>query len=271
MKYKLNDNRIINLKIADFIIQLHFHRTQWRQYEDNFINGIKRLYENFIINDLLTKIDYVIEFFGSRNNAEIIFNKTDDKYYVYLYELHKKNTIITTYQPSLFQFQLIIGNILKQLLLKYHGFLLHASANIIYGKANLFVGSPGAGKSTVMKLLNDRFSSLADDSIIIRKVNDDYYTYQTPFYEKEWWVKKGPKKYALGKIIFLIKSNDFKLERIKDKNIILQRLSKQLWKENDSCNQMKYFLDFLSKFNNYYFLYFSKNKEKLVRLFEEKT
>lgn len=73
------------------------------------------------------------------------------------------------------------------------GFILRSSAANFNEKAYLFLGKSGAGKFTIMKLLNGKYSALADDDVIVKKESYNYYLYQSPFLEKEWWIKKGGK------------------------------------------------------------------------------
>ncbi|MEO0185730.1 MAG: hypothetical protein ABIL20_08045, partial [candidate division WOR-3 bacterium] len=61
------------------------------------------------------------------------------------------------------------------------------------------------GKSTAMTLLSKKFLPVASDTVIIKKEKKEFYVYQTPFLEKDDWVKKDKKKYPLGKIFFLKK------------------------------------------------------------------
>jgi hypothetical protein len=57
---------------------------------------------------------------------------------------------------------------------------------------------------------------------------------QTPFLEKDSWVKKDKIKYPLGKIFFLKKANFFKIEKIEDKKEILNLILKQFWTNKDN-------------------------------------
>jgi hypothetical protein len=61
------------------------------------------------------------------------------------------------------------------------GFLLHASSAVRNGKAFLFSGVSEAGKTTMARLAPPDATLLTDEASYIRKVDDKYYAYGTPF------------------------------------------------------------------------------------------
>jgi hypothetical protein len=74
-------------------------------------------------------------------------------------------------------------------LLKYDGFYLHASAVVRNGKAYLFSGHSGAGKSTHARLWVNTFGGdthiINDDKPILRCVNGIWYAYGAPWCGKD--------------------------------------------------------------------------------------
>lgn len=86
----------------------------------------------------------------------------------------------------------------------HDGLLLHASVLVYRKKAYAFVGPEGAGKSTIRK--NSLLLCLGDDVGIIRKEQNAYYVYGSPFYQKTnraypnirvplaglYWIKQAP-------------------------------------------------------------------------------
>jgi hypothetical protein len=156
-----------------------------------------------------------------------------------------------------------------ELLLKNRGFILHSSASISEDEAFVFVGSSGAGKSTSAKLLKEEYPRLNDDKSIIRKVNNNYFCYQNSFREK-YEYRKNPeidaRGYKVSKLFFLRKSNDFKMEKIADKDLVLKKILKQVLNSGQIPigNAMK----FVSSFDNFYYLYFAKDKKRMIRFFK---
>ncbi len=68
-------------------------------------------------------------------------------------------------------------------LLRFDGFLLHASAVELDGKAYLFSAPSGTGKSTHAAYWREQFGAriINDDKPAIRRINDTFYACGTPF------------------------------------------------------------------------------------------
>jgi hypothetical protein len=66
-------------------------------------------------------------------------------------------------------------------LLAHHGFLLHAATVIRNGRAYIFAGRSGAGKSTVASL-SPEGSVLTDEISLLRRENGVWRAYGTPFW-----------------------------------------------------------------------------------------
>ena len=61
------------------------------------------------------------------------------------------------------------------------GFLLHAASAIRNGKAFLFAGVSGAGKTTISRLAPSDATLLTDEISYVRKQDDSYIAFGTPF------------------------------------------------------------------------------------------
>lgn len=256
------------LNIAGFNIKINFESTEWKFALKLKENEINKFWKGFI-SIKPGKIDFTINFI-ERSYLEVIYKKKEKKQFMSLYEEKNNKEINTFYQISIFQFQVILRLIINRLLTN-NGFILHGSASNINGRAFLFTGNNGAGKSTTMKLLKSYYPALADDTVIIKKENNDYYLYQTPFIEKEWWVKKNSQKLPLGKVYFLKKESFFKEEIIKEKGLLFEKIIKQFWTEEDEfiSRKTKLIYKFTHNFNNFYYLYFAKNKRKLLNYIQK--
>lgn len=66
-------------------------------------------------------------------------------------------------------------------LAKQGGFLLHAASAIRNGKAFLFAGVSGAGKTTIARLAPPDTTLLTDEISYVRKQNREYVAFGTPF------------------------------------------------------------------------------------------
>ena len=101
-------------------------------------------------------------------------------------------------------------------LLKYEGIMLHSSAIELDGKAYLFSGDSGAGKSTHSRLWQSVFGEKAqvfnDDKPALRFIDGKWYAYGTP-----WCGKDGinqNKRVPLGGICFVKKAPENKIRRL---------------------------------------------------------
>lgn len=67
------------------------------------------------------------------------------------------------------------------LLARTGGFLLHASSAVRNGKAFLFSGLSEAGKTTMARLAPSDVAVLTDEASYVRRIDDQYIAYGTPF------------------------------------------------------------------------------------------
>ncbi len=67
------------------------------------------------------------------------------------------------------------------ILARQGGFLLHAASAIRYGRAFLFAGVSGAGKTTISRLAPSDTTLLTDEISYVRRAGDAYEAWGTPF------------------------------------------------------------------------------------------
>lgn len=255
------------LSVAGFYLKLKFHNLRDTKSINKLKENIVTYLSGFIIKNHINKPDIEIHFY--KKSPLIISTQANRNVRGLVFYERNKDKIITFLHLSIGQFIYLVNRLIHELLIKNKGFMLHASAVEHKGKALIFTGRSGAGKSTAISLLQDEFRPIAEDSVYIRKIDNKYYLYSTPVLERNEVVVKNYKKYKIGKIFFLRKAKDFKIEKINSWEYIYYRLSRQLWTDQYSIKtQMRYFLEFTQIFKGYYFLYFAKNKESLLNLFK---
>lgn len=261
--------RRLFLSIAGYAIEIIFRKPTFNRTEEIIRASIQKSYYDFIQNKVLEKIDLTIEF-QQVKNVEIITRK-NNSYFINFYFYQSYNYVITYYSLSGLEFRIMLRNILMNLLNKDSGFMIHCSANLINNKASIFLGDQGAGKSTIMEILDEKFIGLADDSAYLKKEGREFYFYQSPFREKNWWVKKGAKKYKIGKIYFLKKDKYIAEKRQLISRELITNFISQCWSsdERQSTKQVSQIMDFLKTKQFFYKLQFSKNKKKLTSFFHD--
>jgi hypothetical protein len=84
--------------------------------------------------------------------------------------------------PSIYSLDSVLRIVHTLLLARRGGFLLHASSAIWNGRAFLFSGASGTGKTTIVRLAPPGARLLADDISYLARGEDTYYVFGTPFY-----------------------------------------------------------------------------------------
>ncbi len=273
VKFSLNDKfnylhvKFLVLKVADYKIRITFGK---------FLN---KIYPKLILKEL---INYTFASFKTSNigpiSAELTIKDDDNitlaakqnKLYVHLSDIHSNTKIKTYYHISFNYFYLVLSELLHYLI-RTDGFLLHASSIKINNAAILFIAPSGTGKSTIMKTLSSIFQPLGDDSAIIRKYKNKYYIYQTPFIEKEAWIKKNNARINLGKIYFIKQGKNMRASNL-SKEMILKKLElfspDRMQKDNQMINSMVEFVN-KSDINLFQELEVPLNKKKVVAFFQK--
>ena len=121
-------------------------------------------------------------------------------------------------------------------LLDFNGMMLHASAVAVDGKAYLFSGQSGIGKSTHTGLwqqtFGDKVKLFNDDKPALRRLDDGWYAYGTP-----WSGKHGINinmKVPIAGICFLKRGEENKIRRLSPIEALPQVLMQTLRKFKDA-------------------------------------
>ena len=123
-------------------------------------------------------------------------------------------------------------------LLKYQGFYLHASAVELDGRAYLFSGNSGIGKSTHTRLWQQSFGDAAqvfnDDKPALRRMDGTWYAYGTP-----WCGKDGinqNKKVPLAGICFLKQGQSNRIRQLSHEEAITRIIPQTIRRFNKMHN-----------------------------------
>lgn len=130
---------------------------------------------------------------------------------------------LVAYMESAYQFYLELVN--------FDGFYLHASAVVVDGRAYLFSGHPGAGKSTHARLWLRQFPGsyiINDDKPALRRIDGIWYAYGTP-----WCGKDGincNQKAPLAGVCFMKKTDHNAIRRLASFEAVQAILSQTIYK-----------------------------------------
>jgi hypothetical protein len=249
------------LNICKSNIKVVFHKASWEFAQNKIYEDIRNYYGGFLT-EKYRSIDYYIEVFEEKRFS-LIIKENHKRLYIKYYEVINSR-YITFHHISFVQFQLLLITITLEILNKNNAFVLHSSGIAHNNKAEIFIGDSGSGKSTIMNMLKNKYIPIADDSVIINKNTNKNFVYQTPFVEKEYWMRKNRKRFILDNIFFIVQAPKNRIVKIFDKKYLLERLIKATTSEKEhQPNQIKYIMEFLSKFSNFYFFYFNKKIDEV--------
>src|SRR3989338_4306297 len=256
----------IFLNIAGFNLEIKLHKTEHMHYKTKMKILLIRNFRNFQVYPKPEKTDYEINFIDRYLHGGFTV-KHKNKFFINFFDKQNGKRIRTFYSISLYQFQIILRKILLELLTKYNGFYLHASANVVGDAIYIFTGQSQAGKSTISRLLHSKFPSIADDGIYIRKINDSYYGYILHVIEKSVLITKSTKKFPVKKVFFLNKSKAFKVIPEYNTEFIKEKLVKQIVTDNQFMKKnMLSLFEFIGNFRDFYNIYFAKDKGATIKL-----
>lgn len=252
----------IFLSIAGFTIELVLHVTEYSQAQQLFLLQLSKVYGGFMIDRKDEKIDFSIHVMQS-NQTEVL--KYKERNYIEYYKVRKdKNSITTFYSVSIEQLAQLLRYILFHLI-KESGFFMHGAAVIHNNKALLFVGASGAGKSTIVEMVRKISIPFADDSFVIRKIKGAYYCFQTPFLDKQTWIKKIHGGFPIAKIYLLTQSKTTFIQKVDDVKKAKDTLFVELISNQTNIKQSSQLaLRFLNQFANIHSLHFSLNKKEVI-------
>ena len=127
------------------------------------------------------------------------------------------------------------GYLFNKQLINFNGFCMHSSAAVFNGKAYLFSGNSGVGKSTHTRLWQSTFGRgvrvINDDKPALRRVDGTWYAYGTP-----WCGKDGinlNEKAPVAGLCFLKQASENNISRLSKQEALKRILGQTIFKFDD--------------------------------------
>lgn len=253
----------MQINIAGFIINVTFLSSETIDV-DIYKKTFAHYMDGFVVISR-SKNDFEIEFKDSHSHKN--YKKIKNLKEGILIQKNGKKTKIVTYYQNHISFHLLIQNALYLLLSRKDGLMIHSSSIIANNKALIFIGKSGAGKSTITKLLNPLYPILSDDMTVVRKINNKYIAFQHPLKERNTPQIKSPQGYELEGVYLLVKSKKIKFQKIVNKEIVVKRLTQQLFVADKAM--IKNLLNLVDENDIFQKIYFPKDQKMVLELFNK--
>lgn len=112
--------------------------------------------------------------------------------------------------------------LIARLLASRNGCFLHSSGVVYEGYGYLFVGNSGSGKSTILRLIENKTQVLSDEQVIIRSYPEGFRIYAT--WANPLFPEIAPISAPLRAILFLERSTTNRIIPILNRNEIVRRI-----------------------------------------------
>lgn len=196
----------LRISIGDFPLCLHIpegnlRRTAQIRYRE-FTSGAEDNFE-IALNRPGTFANIPSDFEYSFENAELFLGESQAEFRGVRHE---------------YALDSLIRILLTVALLPKQGFLLHAASIVRDGRAYIFMGKSGAGKSTVASL-SPEGSVLTDEISLVRFVDGEWRAHGTPFWG-EFRAAGHNRNYPIAGIYCLTQAREDRVAQLKPKELL---------------------------------------------------
>lgn len=128
---------------------------------------------------------------------------------------------------NIYSYSRLISYAFSRLLALNKGMLLHAAAVVKDGKAFLFFGAQGAGKSTIARL-SRKYEALGDDIIAAKKTGSRYYAFSTPWAQEPSVKLCRCQKGRIFAVFFIKKARQISFKSLRPEEALARLLSSHI-------------------------------------------
>lgn len=156
-------------------------------------------------------------------------------------QIIKEREASPEYSEPILEFTCIYRELCDRLL-EYDALLIHSAAISVHNNGYLFSANSGTGKTTHMNLWLDKFGDDAfiinGDKPIIRKVNDEFYVFGTPWCGKEGY--NINKKVKLKSIAIIKRAENNSIKKVSNKDALLFLLTQTYHPKTKEGRELMY-------------------------------
>ena len=157
--------------------------------DSDFLAMLQSRYAGFVSSEPCAEFEFDVELSppaGSDPDADVTVMHRSGRWFMQRGDFRaewapamRRGTIRQSANP--YSIDAVLRIVHTLVLARQGGFLMHAASAIRNGKAFLFAGVSGAGKTTISRLAPVDATLLTDEISYVRKVNNDYVAFGTPF------------------------------------------------------------------------------------------
>ncbi|QQS44430.1 hypothetical protein IPM65_02415 [Candidatus Roizmanbacteria bacterium] len=244
-------NSVIILNTAAIYIAIDLSRIADPDILKALSDQISTFYKMEIVRNFKKKPDFTIYYVADEEYRFVkqqIRKGTSINYFLETFSIGEDSAKIH-YHVSIAQFQFFLKLILQSILGSRKGFILHSSGITDDQHAFLFLGPNGIGKSTIVDNLSQKYRPYADDMVIVRKIEREWYAFQLPL-EKKRYKKIPDSKMPIRALFYLSQSKKTKLQKISSTEAS-KKLLDQLIRNGLTKKNITYLFEFLAFVDHY--------------------
>ncbi len=189
--------------------------------DSNFMELLQKRYSGFVSAESAAEFEFDVELVEStfaEPHSEVSVRHYSGRWFMLRADFRAEwnpTTRTATIQQNAnpYSMDAVLRIVHTLVLAKQGGFLLHSASAIRNGKAFLFAGVSGAGKTTISRLAPADATLLTDEISYVRRVGDGYVAFGTPFTGE--LAKLGENTLApITALYLLAKGQENRIERV---------------------------------------------------------
>lgn len=157
--------------------------------DSNFLELLRERYSGFVTVEPAAEIEFDIELVESMfapPEAEVSVRRYNGRWFITRADFQAEwspatRTATIRQNANAYSLDAVLRIVHTLVLAQQNAFLLHSASTVRNGKAFLFAGVSGAGKTTISRLAPPDATLLTDEMSYLRRIEERYIAFGTPF------------------------------------------------------------------------------------------